>query len=160
MIVYCREREGGIVRVGRALCKTPDHLQDIVAKMVNVPNMLDGQGWEYLADPNFVGIEVDNVGLVGMDKLVVGHSGRVHVTFWDGRLRGRELLCKRIAEHWMERFGLGFVYTTIPEQARTVIAFCKRVGFIEDSRELGYVSLVMKNCFYLHGAISAPRGGV
>lgn len=159
MNVACQEKDGTHIRITRVLSKVPSNLQRIAEKMAKVPNFLDDRGWKVMAEPDFAGFEVDDVGIVGMDELVVGEQGRVHVTFWDKKLRGRELLCKRIALHWIERFKLKMVFTSIPPSSPSVLAFCKRVGFVEVSEEGGLIHLVLRAQDYLHGA-NSTKGGV
>lgn len=158
MNVVCNERDGPRIRVTRILSKTDANLQRVAEKMRAVPNFLDERGWRVMAEPDFVGVEVDNVGIVGMDLLVPGLQGRVHVTFWDHRLRGREFLCKRIALHWLEHFKLARVFTSISPSCPAVLAFCKRVGFEEVSEEGGLIHLVFRPEDYLHRANSTKRG--
>ena len=159
MIVQCMEKGGSRVRVESLLSKNQPELERVVEKMSAVPNFLDDRGWKVLADLDFTAFKIDDVGIVGMDMLVLGEQGRVHVTFWDGKMRGRELLCRRIAMYWIEKYKLKLVFTSIPVSSPVVIAFCKRVGFTALPEEGGLIHLTFCMDSYLHGA-NSNKGGV
>ena len=84
---------------------------------------------------------VDDVGLIiaVRDK---PHRAQVHIVFWDRRLRGREVLCRGVADYAIHRWHLAYICTTIPETSRATLEFAKRVGFEEVLRENGEVHLV------------------
>lgn len=154
-MVTCDEKEGVKVREVKPLDRSPTHLLEVYAKLRGVRSCFSGSEGEFLTNPEIVIVEVDNVGIVAMDGLDrVENGGRVHVTFWDGRLRGREHLCRRIAEMWMDEYKLYYLYTDIPKEYRAVIAFCKRVGFLPFNEDEKFVSLVLGQKAYLHGANS------
>lgn len=71
---------------------------------------------------------VDDVGLI-FAIFDSDHSAGVHITFWDRRLRGREYLCRSLAELVLERPGMCYLHTSIPETSRATLAFAKRIGF-------------------------------
>jgi hypothetical protein len=80
---------------------------------------------------------VDDVGL-----LIVSEACDCHIFFWDKRLRGREQLCKRMAEEAMQLLGCEALWTKVPDSEVAVIAFAKRVGFKEEFlKDNGYVLL-------------------
>jgi hypothetical protein len=87
---------------------------------------------------------VDDVGL-----LIADSTGDSHVFFWDGRLRGREELCRQMAGVTMEIFELDSVSTRIPESEVMMIEFAKRVGFSEELVSDGVVYLRLGR---LHGS--------
>lgn len=82
---------------------------------------------------------VDDVGL-----LIADSTGDTHVFFWDGRLRGREELCKAMAYVTMEIFELEETSTRIPESEKMMIAFAKRVGYTEEFVLDGVVHLRLR----------------
>lgn len=82
---------------------------------------------------------VDDVGL-----LIATAAADVHVFFWDKRLRGREQLCRGMAQVFMGILGTEAVWTRIPESERVVIAFAKRIGFEETENKDGFVMLIFR----------------
>jgi hypothetical protein len=71
---------------------------------------------------------VDDVGLVFADRDLPWRAS-VHIVFWDGRLRGRETLCRGLADYAIHRWDLSYICTNIPKTSRATLAFAKRVGF-------------------------------
>lgn len=71
---------------------------------------------------------VDDVGLLCFDPFTV-RIAHVHITFWDKRLRGRESLCRAVAGHLMSEYQIDTLLTVIPDSAKIVGAFARRVGF-------------------------------
>lgn len=136
-------------------------LWDIFYKIKDIPNMLVDDEYpepfaaRALFDRNNMIFQVGEAGVIGVANIERGHSAEVHVTFWDGMLRGKEKVCRQVAEVLVDKFQLEILYTRIPEYRLTTIAFAKRVGFVETKREGGFVDLQ----FYLHGANSQPRAG-
>lgn len=157
MIVACQEKDGPHARRVVPLLKEPQILRAVAEKMAAVPNFLEGASWETMLAEDFVGVLVDGVGIVALDKLRLGENARAHITFWDGRLRGRELLCRRVAHMWMERYRLNCIYTAVPLAARKVALFCERLGFKAIVVEEGFVHFVMYPP-YLHRANRPPEG--
>lgn len=82
---------------------------------------------------------VDDVGL-----LIASEAGDVHIFFWDGRLRGREQLCRTMAGVVMNIFGKESIWTKIPSTERAVIAFAKRVGFTQELASNGWIVMRMR----------------
>ncbi len=81
---------------------------------------------------------VDDVGII-----IASEAGDVHIFFWDKRLRGRERMCKEMAQIIMDFYHRSDVWTEIPSTERAVIAFAERVGF-EREREGDTVMLRLK----------------
>jgi hypothetical protein len=131
MYVVCDEKHGVVVREVKPLVITPEKREWLAEKLRTVRNFLDDRGVDGLCDDAWQVLEVDDVGLIMLDKLENGLYARVHITFWDRRLRGRERLCRRVADYWIDKYDLVGVYTTIPHDAAMVKEFCKRVGFQE-----------------------------
>lgn len=82
---------------------------------------------------------VDSVGL--LLKGFLEHEGLidVHVAFWDKRLRGREAMCRAMAQNAARESGYHGVWTAIPMKARATIAFAKRIGFRQERVTNGIV---------------------
>lgn len=72
---------------------------------------------------------VDAVGVLIQGFIVNEGLIDVHIAFWDRRLRGREAMCRAMAAVAAHEGGYPGVWTAIPEDARTTLAFAKRVGF-------------------------------
>lgn len=105
-------------------------LLDVTEKLARVPNFLPQDGSVHsLIAPDSAFFLVDDVGIIGAMGIKRGHSAHVHVTFWDGRLRGREVLCREVAQLIIHVADLSGVFTAIPSERRTVVAFARRVGF-------------------------------
>lgn len=104
---------------------------DTADKLRKVENFLPKSNpYVMLLDPKNKFFEVDNVGLIAV-LTTDGWTNlaHVHITFWDQRLRGREGLCRSLAE-WVTRFTDKVLFTQIPEDRRALVAFATRVGFV------------------------------
>lgn len=135
----CNEPDGVRIRYVKPLAQRDiprvyKHLSDtIAARGRKLPADLALREFERLDKLYWT---VDDVGL-----LIANQAGDTHIFFWDKRLRGREGLCKAMAQVAMEIFGRDSVWTSIPETERAVIAFAKRVGFVQEKSEDGLVTL-------------------
>lgn len=154
LVARCVEKSGEVVRQVRPLDRSDSNLLRVWLRLRSVRNCFEGKE-DLILDKRLEILEVDDVGILVLEnqKETVG-GGRVHITFWDRRLRGREHLCRRIAEWWMEARGLDYLYTTVPKDFPAVSAFCKRVGFRDVQAEDGSVVLAIASRNYLHGAKS------
>lgn len=122
--------EKGIIRHARVMERSLSHIIEVCVKMQRVPNFLPTDNpISIFVNPFNLFFEVDDVGLVAVCPFG-NHEAHVHVTFWDRRLRGREAICRVLAEWVVEQFGY-HLQTVIPADRVTVIAFAKRVGFTE-----------------------------
>lgn len=127
----CKERDGV---VNRTVYKMPRDLKlwlEVQDKMNEVNNFLSKSmvvNTEMLLDEKNQFYLIDDVG-VAVVLPYKEHSAHVHITFWDRRLRGKEELMKKLAEHCMAESDLQYLFTAIPTKAGAVIAFAKRVGF-------------------------------
>lgn len=153
MLIASVEPEGTFVRNVSLLDQS--QAEEVWNKMKDVPNFAGALGAEALKENEVV--TIDSIGAGLLDDRHEGYA-RVHVTFWDKRLRGRELLSRRIVLWWMEKYSLGFIYSVVPLQSRTVIAFAKRVGFSELGTKDGHLFLIMYNPDFLHRANSPHTG--
>ena len=84
---------------------------------------------------------VDDVGLIFavFDRLT---RASVHICFWDRRLRGREVLCRGLADWLIHKFRLDYLCTAIPRTSRATLAFAERIGFERVTEIDGIVHLV------------------
>lgn len=137
MKVDCNERDGLHEREIRKLENDIAIIADLVDCVKKVPNFLyhsPAREFEnyrlFLNDSNQTFL-VDDVGVL---VAIPCHCGaEVHITFWDGRLRGREELCRKVADGLLRQFK--WLVTAIPTDRLALIAFAKRVGFVELSRQ-------------------------
>lgn len=140
----CREKDGDVLRTVRFMDKSVGHILETIDRLKTVPNFLppDNEVQPFLS-PGSVFFEVDDVGLLAF--IPTAHRlAHVHISFWDKRLRGREELCRTVAE-WVVGLTGMILATGIPESAPAVLAFAKRVGFGETNREHGIVVLTFPN---------------
>jgi hypothetical protein len=118
------------------LRREPSEILRVWDKVQTVPhmklNVFDNDKveltYQKLLDPSNLFFLIDDCGLVG--ALPVHHSAHVHITFWDRRLRGRELVCKELALAIQRSLRYNYLWTIIPDSARIVLAFARRVGFV------------------------------
>lgn len=135
----CNEPEGTKIRYVKPL-----EQRDIPRVFKHLSNSLAVRGRQLSAElalSEFKRLDklywtVDDVGL-----LIANKAGDCHIFFWDKRLRGREGLCKAMANVVMEIFDRDSVWTSIPDTERAVIAFAKRVGFKEEKHEDSLITL-------------------
>lgn len=142
--VRCHEKDGPVWRKVVPMVRAIDTIMATVDRLQRVPNFLpaDNQYTIFLDERNLF-FEVADVGLIA----VMPWSEQVlhcHITFWDKRLRGREELCRTLAQF--------ITYTTqkplitgVPETNDVVLAFARRAGFEESSRNNGVVILHFTN---------------
>lgn len=106
---------------------------------------------EFFRQPERTSWVVDNVGLIFAVR-DLPHRASVHIVFWDRRLRGRETLCRGLADYVIHRWGLDYLYTTIPRTSKATLAFCQRIGFEvaaidgDDQVHLAYTTEVVTPC--------------
>lgn len=138
MIVYCDEPEGPIHRCVEQLKPEIAAVEQVWQRMLGVPNIFERMTpeWKAWMMQGFWKFwTVDDVGVLCFDPWVRGNA-HVHVTFWDKRLRGRERLCAVVAVELMKRYKVERLFTTIPREARVILAFAQRVGFRPVSQNL------------------------
>jgi hypothetical protein len=142
--VLCTEKKEAIWRTVSFMPRTVPRMLEVVELMSKVANFLPSTNpFVMLVDPDNLFFQVDNVGLIA----VFPHTERslhAHITFWDGRLRGRERLCRNLAE-FVCGVSRKFLITAIPEKNRAVLAFARRAGFEEGYRNNGIVVLNFTN---------------
>lgn len=133
------------MRTVREMPQTPDWAAVIASQMGKVRNFLGAQDHQRVfLDPNSHFCLVDDVGLIGAVGIVEDVSAHVHMTFWDKRMRGREVLASMIVGYLMNVHNLGGIWTGVPKKHNAVIGFAKRVGFkpfYEDDKVVGLLFL-------------------
>lgn len=163
MRVYCPEPKQGKIREVRSLDRSLDNVLKIHERMLTVPNFLDTNddlmGLDTFLVPTSDFVEVDDVGVVALDMIEDGRGARIHCTFWDGRLRGREYLCRRVMEELAHKHELKFVYCVLEPSRVMLVKFCERVGMkVLYDLEDGRLVLVWFDPHYLH-RVNSPQGG-
>lgn len=141
----CEEKKGKVLRTLRLMPRHDiAHIWRVVERCQRVPNFLpeDNPIAPFVIDQNLF-FEVDDVGLIAVVPIDERYS-HVHITFWDGRMRGRELLCRSLSD-WVHCISGRILFTVIPETSEKVVAFCKRVGYVERARTEGVVTLSYPN---------------
>ena len=130
--MQCQEKEGPVRRTVSEMPKSLEVWLETVEKLRLVPNFLHKSDFEntkeFLKDENKFFL-VDDVGAAAVLPDEKG-SAHVHITFWDGRLRGREALMRELAIQVKDQMKLDTLYTAIPVDSHSVIAFAIRVGFV------------------------------
>lgn len=139
----CKEKDGEVRRQVRLMDMSVPAILDTIEKMSKVRNFLPKENpvAPFIQSGN-VFFEVDDVGMIAL----IPTEGLVHchITFWDRRLRGREELCRTIAQ-WAHAMMGKILATGIPETSPAVLSFAKRIGFKEMKREHGIVVLCFSN---------------
>lgn len=141
IIAECQEKEGTFTRVVRPMPRDPWLIREAVKKMRKVPNFLGKENpYDVLLDESVIPLQVDDVGIILLKPQ--GEKVEVHITFWDGRLRGREELCQKVAERVLKHYKV--LWTAVPKDSRFVRAFAERVGFEATQEKNGAVVYVMR----------------
>ncbi len=80
--------------------------------------------------------EVDDVGILYLTEIAVGHDALAHFNFWDRRLRGRENLIRGMMKHVMEMLDLHRVTVEVGMFAAPWLpAAVERLGFVKEGRK-------------------------
>lgn len=126
----CKEKDGLVWRTVRVAEPSVNWANRVIDKLQTVPNFLQNENpYFILLDSRNKFFEVDNVGIVAVLPLDAWPNLlHVHITFWDRRLRGREGLCRSLAD-WVTRLCGKTLFTQIPAENKVLLAFASRVGF-------------------------------
>jgi hypothetical protein len=80
--------------------------------------------------------EVDDVGILYLTNIAVGHDALAHFNFWDRRLRGRENLLRGMTRYVMDEFDLHRVTVEVGLFAAPWLpAAVERTGFKKEGRK-------------------------
>lgn len=71
--------------------------------------------------------EVDDVGLIYLTDIVPGFQADGHFTFWDRRLRGRDLLLLEMAKYLITEFELHRLVCRVPLYSQPTLRYVERV---------------------------------
>lgn len=140
----CKERGKVVQRTVRLFDNSLENVIAVIDKMAGVPNFLSRRNpFETFLAEDVTVFEVDDVGMLLIGHMQYGYSASVHVTFWDKILRGREDLCRSMAELVIAIAGLKFLWCAVPlgPESRVILAFAKRIGFVPVFERNGVVVL-------------------
>jgi hypothetical protein len=142
--ILCKEKAGPIWRAVRPMNLSVANILDVAQKLAKVPNFLSAQNpLHVFVDPENTIYEIDDVGIIAilpLDRATL----HAHMTFWDGRLRGRENVCRYLAT-FITGLTKKQLITGVPEENKIVLAFVLRAGFEEVQRVNGVVILNFTN---------------
>jgi hypothetical protein len=145
--VLCQEKGGAIWRTISLMSRSVPHLIEVNDKLngLGEANFMSKKvnPFALMVDPANLFFEVDNVGLITVMPLG-DQALHCHIAFWDKRLRGRERLCRNLAE-FVTAVTRKFLVTAIPENNRVVLAFARRAGFEVGQHNNGVVTLYFTN---------------
>lgn len=106
----------------------PELVLQVYDKMRSAPRHYGGTfGVEMLATLLVIANHcwlVEDKGIIIVLPTIPGEA-ECHISFWDGRLRGREELCRELAAS----LPYNRLWAAIPLEAKTVRFFAKRIGF-------------------------------
>lgn len=93
-----------------------------------------------LQDPHTVLISVDDIGIFIVTDIVPGTEARIHISFWDSKLSGREALIREFVKWVFNVLSVRRVAAPIRADARAMRAFVERSGL--------YFEGALKNWIY------------
>lgn len=80
--------------------------------------------------------EVDDVGILYLTEIAIGHDALAHFNFWDKRLRGREDLIRGMMKHVMEMLDLHRVTVEVGMfSGKWLLNSIERMGFVREGRK-------------------------
>lgn len=72
------------------------------------------------------------LGVFTFSRVVPGFDALAHFAFWDGKARGREVICLLTANLIFHKYDLHRISADIPVNQKGVIRFAERIGFVEE----------------------------
>lgn len=163
--VQCHERDGTVLRTATMVKANLAKLDKIYLKVKDLPNFITAEpgAIKYrdlfsLLEPNVALLEVDDVGVIVVRYHPKEECADVHITFWDRRLRGRESLCRAVADYLMDFLKVRGLFTAIPGDSRATLAFARRVGFRDAAYHNGVVTLTYTNYTVQKDTEDTPDG--
>ena len=80
--------------------------------------------------------EVDDVGILYLTEIAIGHDALAHFNFWDRRFKGREKLLRGMIRYVMDEFDLHRVTVEVGMFAAPWLpSAVERVGFVREGRK-------------------------
>ena len=93
-------------------------------------------------------LRVDDIGIIMITDIVPGVEARLHLSFWDSKLSGREPLIREAVRWTMEVLGVRRVSTPVRADARAMRAFMERVGMYFEGALKNWISNDETNKMY------------
>lgn len=148
MLCACREKGGLLLRRVEPLSKTAKDLAWLVLMLKRRDSFLRhvsmADALTLLLDKRTYILTVDDVGAIILSNIHEGFAAEVHVTFWDGRIKGRERLCRKVAEWLFRIHRLDHLFCLIPEGNTTGLRLASATGFKDTCRENGNVLMILE----------------
>lgn len=126
-LFFCEERRGARVRRVYEV-PTTFELQDYLRARID-PAWSPVKDLDLLWSKGVRTFLVDNVGAFFVGPYRRDGMPDGHMVFWDRVLRGREQMARAMARYAASDCGSPGIWTAIPNEAKVVLAFAKRVGF-------------------------------
>lgn len=92
-------------------------------QQANFPNFV-----RMLQDDYSVMLRVDDVGIIMVTDIVPGIEARIHVSFWDSKLSGRESLIREAVKWVLNTLNVRRVSAPVRADARAMRSFLERSG--------------------------------
>jgi len=148
MLCACHEKGGLTLRRVEPLAKEAKDLAWLVLRLKETDSFLRhvsmADALTLLLDERTYILTIDDVGAVILTSIHQGFAAEVHVTFWDGRVRGREGMCRKIADWLFRMFTLEQMFCLVPEGNTSGQRLAKAVGFKDIKHENGNVLLILE----------------
>lgn len=148
MLCACHEKTGLTLRRVEPLVKDAKTLAWLVLMLQESDSFMRhvcmADALSLLLAQNTYVLTIDDVGAVILTGIKKGCSAEVHVTFWDGRVRGRERMCRKIAEWLFRMYELSEMLCLIPEGNTTGRRLARAVGFVDFKHENGNVLFILE----------------
>lgn len=149
LAVECSEPNGAFIRYVRPIQLSVEKLDQLYKRLSKfdtlfndyIGNSFEGflrvflyQTFSGEIRPTGLIWEVDDVGIFLLTDITPGVEAKVHFTFWDGRLRGREFLTREMCAYVMKEYQLHKLIAEIPLYSRPANSFAERVGLKWEGR--------------------------
>lgn len=148
MLCACREKDGLKLRMVEHIEPNAVTMAWLILMLRKRKSFLEHVGMadaiSMLLDKSTHVLGIDDVGAVILTNIAEGYAAEVHVTFWDGRVRGRERMCRKMAKLLMDKFRLEQIFCLIPEGNTVGLRLAQAVGFKEGRHENGNVLLYLE----------------
>lgn len=149
------------------LTATPDNINLLWTKFNEHPKLFmdpergDKQAFtRQIIAQNSVYFFLEDVGTIYFTDIILPYIAKFHLMFWDGKLRGREEICKAMLGWAFEEFQLVKIWTSIPVFAKVQKKFAERIGFLREGFfRSGYPCLGTNYDVYLYGMLREDYDG-
>ena len=101
-----------------------------------------------LQDDYSVMLRIDDIGIIMVTDIVPGVEARMHLSFWDSKLSGREPLVREAVRWIMDVLRVRRVATPVRADARAMRAFLERVGLYFEGALKNWITSEDSNKMY------------